>query len=78
MKKGIIDRIEGDIAVIELDGKTHDFQKSLLPDGAQAGDAVIICKDKIIVDPIETAKRRQEAEDLMSELFNAPSESTGE
>ncbi|MCY9518005.1 DUF3006 domain-containing protein [Paenibacillus apiarius] len=69
MRKGIIDRIEGDIAVIELDGQTHDFHKSLLPDGAQAGDAVIVCDNKITLDPSETAKRKQEAEDLMSELW---------
>ncbi|WMJ24344.1 DUF3006 domain-containing protein [Paludicola sp. MB14-C6] len=49
----IIDRFEGNFAIVELDNKTTvDMPKCLLPDDALEGDVIIIEIDKG-----ETAKR---------------------
>ena len=69
MQKGVIDRLEGKYAVIEMDGMTRDFELSCLPEGAQPGDVVMIEGDRITVDPVETAKRKQEIDQLMAEVW---------
>ena len=40
--KGIIDRFEGDLVVVEIDGETKDFPKSIFPIEAKQGDVVLI------------------------------------
>lgn len=67
--KGIIDRFEGDIAVVEIDGKTMDFPKNFFPKEAKTGDVVVIDGDSVKVLKEETEKRRKEIETLMNELF---------
>ena len=67
--KGIIDRFEEDIAVVEVDGATRDFQKSIFPAGAEPGDFVEITGDHVVILKDETAKRREEIEKLMDELW---------
>lgn len=67
--KGIIDRFEGDIAVVEIDGKTKDFPKKIFPDDAKTGDVVVIEGDSVEILKEETEKRRKEIESLMDELF---------
>jgi ribosomal protein L21E len=67
--KGIIDRFEGDIVVIEIDGKTKDFPKSIFPKEAEVGDVVNIDGDKVTVDKKATEKLRKEIEDLMNEVW---------
>jgi RNase P/RNase MRP subunit p29 len=47
MKRGVIDRFEGNIAVIETEGTTIDVPKTSLPINAKTGDSVIIDGDKI-------------------------------
>ncbi|KDR95048.1 Protein of unknown function [Peptoclostridium litorale DSM 5388] len=70
MKKGIIDRFEGDIAVVEFEDKTHeDIPNEKLPPGVQEGDVLIIEKDSIKLDKKETKRLRDEIESLMDELF---------
>ena len=64
--KGIIDRFEGDIAVVEIDRKTQDFPKSIFPKEAEVGDVVII---EVKVDKKETEKLRREIEELMNEVW---------
>lgn len=64
--KGIIDRFEGDIAVVEIDRKTHDFPKTIFPKEADVGDVVII---EVTVDKKETEKLRKEIEELMNEVW---------
>ena len=39
----IIDRIEGDIAVVEHNGQHHDIPLSILPDDSQEGDVICVC-----------------------------------
>ncbi|MFJ7677835.1 DUF3006 domain-containing protein [Peribacillus sp. NPDC097198] len=70
MKQGIIDRFEGEIAVVEIDGgDMKDFPKSSLPKGAKVGDMLIIDGDTITVSKEGTRKLKKEIDDLMDELF---------
>lgn len=69
--KGVIDRFEGDYAVVELeDGKMKDIKKSLIPDDAKEGDILIINEKGINkTDKEETHKRKEEINSLMDELY---------
>jgi len=62
--KVIIDRFEGDYAIVELPNETFvDVPKVLFPD-AHEGDVIDISVDKE-----ETKKRKDHIEELMSKLF---------
>ena len=62
--KVIIDRFEGDYAVVEIDKeKFVNLPKELVPD-AKEGDVIIIR-----VDHEETNKRKEHVKDLMNQLF---------
>lgn len=67
--KGIIDRFEEDIAVVEINGETRDFDRALFPEDAAAGDIVFYDNHKITLLKEETDKRRKEIEDLMDEVW---------
>ncbi|MGQ0440035.1 DUF3006 domain-containing protein [Bacillus sp. B-TM1] len=69
MKRGIIDRFEGELAVIEVNNVTMDVPKSKLPPTAKEGDVLIIEGDTYTIDKDETDKRRREIQDLMNKLF---------
>lgn len=69
MKRGIIDRFEGELAVIEINNSTIDVHKSKLPSTAKEGDVLIIEDDKYTIDKNETDKKRREVQDLMDKLF---------
>ncbi|MFC4305693.1 DUF3006 domain-containing protein [Cohnella boryungensis] len=69
MERGIIDRFEGDIAVVEVDGSTRDYVRSKLPRGAQAGDAIVIENGEIRLDEAAKEKRKRDIDRLMDELF---------
>ncbi|ASS86286.1 MULTISPECIES: DUF3006 domain-containing protein [Geobacillus] len=64
--KGIVDRFEGDIAVVEIDKKTLDLPKTIFPKEIDVGDVVII---EVTIDKKETEKLRKEIEELMNEVF---------
>ncbi|MDQ6600726.1 DUF3006 domain-containing protein [Bacillus salipaludis] len=69
MVKGIIDRFEGKFAVVEIEGKTKDFPKSIFPKSATVGDVVEINGEKVKVLKEETEKLRREIEDLMNDVW---------
>lgn len=69
MRKGIIDRFEGDYAVIEFDGKTEDIHRAELPAEIKAGDSIIFEEDRIMIDTEDNASRKEEIDNLMDELF---------
>lgn len=69
MEKGIIDRFEGNIAVVEFDDEMKDIPKNELPKGVNVGDVLLFDGDKITIDKNETKKLKKEIEDLMDELF---------
>ncbi|USK60299.1 DUF3006 domain-containing protein [Peribacillus asahii] len=70
MKKGIIDRFEGDLAVVEFNDTMKDIPKAKLPKEADIGDVLIFDDDKITIDTKKKAKLNQEIQDLMDELFD--------
>ncbi|WP_260284581.1 DUF3006 domain-containing protein [Peribacillus aracenensis] len=70
MIQGIIDRFEGKIAVVEIEGgDMKDFPKSALPKGAKVGDMLIINGNTITISKEGTKQLRKEIDDLMDELF---------
>lgn len=70
MLQGIIDRFEGEFAVVEIEGtEMKDFPKSVLPRGAKIGDVLIINGDEITISNKNTKRLRKEVNDLMDELF---------
>mgnify|MGYP001063035623 FL=1 len=63
--KVIIDRFEGDYAIVELaDGTMVDMPISLVPKGAREGDVLVIG-----IDADETAKRKERIKKLMDDLW---------
>ena len=75
MEKAVIDRFEGDVAVLLLqEGEKHlNAPRAALPPGAKEGDwlKVELQGEKVIkaeLDPAETAARRQKAIDLLNKL----------
>ncbi|SDF66002.1 Protein of unknown function [Thermoanaerobacter thermohydrosulfuricus] len=62
----IIDRFEGDWAVIEYNNKFFDFPKELLPKDAKESD---VLRFNVEVDIEETEKRKKAVENLAEDLF---------
>lgn len=69
MRKGIIDRFEGEFAVVEIDGQTEDILKSKLPEQAKSGDTLVFSENKITLDKNDTEIRKKEIKGLMDDLF---------
>lgn len=69
MIKGIVDRIEGNLVVVEFEKGTKDFAKERFPPSIQAGDAVYKDGDSFIIDEGMTKKLKKEIEELMDDLF---------
>jgi pyruvate kinase len=68
--KGIIDRFEEDIAVIELENHEFiDINISDLPKNISTGDVIELLDGKINLCIEETKNKKQAIEDLMDELF---------
>lgn len=67
--KGIIDRFEEELVVVEIDGEMKDFHKDLFPPEVVAGDVVEIEGNKVTVYKTETEVLRKEIENLMSEVW---------
>lgn len=62
----IIDRFEGDIAVIEWQNKTFDFPKELLPKEIKEGDIINI---NVVVDKEATRKEKMKIDKMMDDLL---------
>lgn len=69
MEKGIIDRFEDDLAVIEFETEMRDVPRKKLPQNSEVGDLLIFDGESITIDKAGTNKLRTEIEDLMKELF---------
>ena len=68
--KGIIDRFEGEYAVVELsDGKMIDIDRSQLPMEAEEG-MVIDISSSININLGETKRRKEEIEKLTEDLWD--------
>ena len=66
----IIDRFEGELAVVEFDDEMKDIPKRVLPKEAKVGDLLIFDGNKITLSKEETDNLKQEIDDLMDELFD--------
>ena len=67
--KGIVDRFEGNYAVVELqDGKIINIDKKKLPKEIEEG-MVIHISESITIDIDETKKRKAEIEKLTEDLW---------
>lgn len=69
----IIDRFEGDYAVLELREETGEvlyknLPASWLPDDAAEGDVVVKTAEGYAIDTLETEKRRMEAAEKLNEM----------
>lgn len=68
--KGVIDRIEGEIAVVELEGRImKNIYLSVLPEGVKEGDIIIFINNKWHYDEKESNNRRLELQRKMDRMF---------
>jgi uncharacterized protein with PhoU and TrkA domain len=68
--KVVIDRFESDLAICEKpDRNMVKIPRSKLPFGVKEGDVLIIEGDTIVVDELETAQKRKQAEHLLKDLW---------
>ena len=65
----IIDRFEGDFAVVENGDVFENIPCSVLPDGASEGDVIVFDGEKWGVDTAETEKRRARIREKMNRLM---------
>jgi hypothetical protein len=63
----IIDRFEGDFAVIEYNNKTFNLPRTILPVDAREGDVIIIASE---IDKTVTEERKEESKDLLRDFFD--------
>lgn len=68
--KGIIDRFEGDIAVVEGEDRVMvEIPRNIIPKEAKEGDSILQIDGKYILDEVETQRRRKEIEALGKGLW---------
>ena len=68
--KGIIDRFEGDYAVVEFEGRRMvDIHKRFLPAGLNEGDAIRGADEAYIFDEVETERIRKETKEMFDKLW---------
>ncbi|NMA79037.1 MAG: DUF3006 domain-containing protein [Clostridiales bacterium] len=66
----IIDRFEGDFAIIETDEDTFmQIPRKELPQNAREGDIIVKANDEYIIDHESTKKRRQKIIDMQNSLW---------
>ncbi len=65
--KGIIDRFEGEFAVVETDGGFVNVPKAKLP--AEANEGAVIDLDNFLVDNETETERTEKIRGMMDELF---------
>lgn len=62
----IIDRFEGQLAVLEYEGKMYHLPRTLLPDEAKEGDVIVL---EARVDKEATQRQHDKISKLIDELF---------
>lgn len=62
----IVDRLEGNTAVVELEGRTFTLPRALLPKDTEEGD---VLRFTVEVDRAATEKRRNRVKSLEDRLF---------
>lgn len=67
--KGIVERFEGDIVVIEIDGQTHDVSKNILSPFVKVGDVVELVAGVWTTNREETKQRELHIKKLMDSVW---------
>ena len=67
--KGIVDRFEGNIVVIEIDGNTQDISKDIVNSDVKVSDVVELVNGKWVTKKEETDKRKKEIKSLMDSVW---------
>jgi hypothetical protein len=67
--KGIVDRFEGDLVVVEVNGITKDYPRDMFPKELEVGDVVRFEGNQVVIQKDETDRLRKEIEDLMDEVW---------
>lgn len=68
--KGIIDRLEGEFAVVELENKKIiNIPMNKMPKGIREGVVINIFDTRISIDEIETKKLSKEIDELMEDMW---------
>jgi hypothetical protein len=65
----VLDRFEGDFAVLIDDNQILNIRRSMLPANAKEGDCIMCKGGQYFIDETETVKRKKQIEKLMNELF---------
>ena len=69
-RRGIIDRFEEDLAIVEFGEVMEDIPKSRLPDSVQSGDVLWFYEDgRVEMDTGEKERLSKEIDELMDELW---------
>jgi len=69
MKTGIIDRFEGQYALVEIAGTIRSISRRRLPEEAQEGDVIVLQGRKWIVDQAATRERQKYLAELAENLW---------
>ncbi|TPG69330.1 DUF3006 domain-containing protein [Brevibacillus laterosporus] len=64
--KGIVDRFEEHLVVVEVDGQTYDLPTSIFPADVQVGQVIRIFVE---IDRTATEDREKEVDDFIDDLF---------
>ncbi|WP_211750274.1 DUF3006 domain-containing protein [Paenibacillus sp. Marseille-Q4541] len=67
--QGIVDRFEGDYAIIEIDGKTRDVAKSIVNSSVKVGDVVTLVDGIWKPNLTETEEREKQIKHLMDDVW---------
>jgi len=68
--KGIIDRFEGEYAVVEGEDRGRvEIPRNIIPQNAKEGDSIVQIGGKYVIDEGETQRRKREIEDLAKDLW---------
>lgn len=65
----VIDRFEGDIAIVEDDESIINIPRNKLPFDAKEGDILVLSDGKYLVDDVATENKKKELENRFSKLF---------
>ncbi|WP_075618889.1 DUF3006 domain-containing protein [Paenisporosarcina indica] len=67
--KGIVDRFEGNMVVIEIDGHTQDIPKDIVDPTVKVSDVVELVDGIWITMKDESATRKKEIKSLMDSVW---------
>ncbi|MDD3365513.1 MAG: DUF3006 domain-containing protein [Syntrophomonas sp.] len=69
MRKGIIDRFEGDYAIVEIEGSMNSIMRSDIPNDAHEGDLMVFDNNQWTIARENTDKRKKEIQELADEVW---------